>query len=129
MSESALVLVVEDEYFLQAYVEQILNDTGFAAESAFSGEEALTLFNSGFQKFKAVITDIRLGGRMNGWEVALRIREKEAAIPVIYVTAQAAEEWVSQGVPKSVLIPKPFAPAQLITALSTVLNIETPPAR
>ena len=36
MSESALVLVVEDEYFLQAYVEQILNDTGFAAESAFS---------------------------------------------------------------------------------------------
>jgi len=89
MSESALVLVVEDEYFLQAYVEQILNDTGFAAESAFSGEEALTLFNSGFQKFKAVITDIRLGGRMNGWEVALRIREKEAAFPVIYITAQA----------------------------------------
>jgi hypothetical protein len=41
---------------------------------------------------------------------------------VIYVTSVAAEEWTSQGVPKSLLIQKPFAPAQITTAISRLLN-------
>jgi CheY-like chemotaxis protein len=60
---------------------------------------------------------------MSGWELAKRLREKEPALPVVYVTASAAEEWASHGVPESVLIAKPFAPAQLLTALSNLLNI------
>lgn len=60
---------------------------------------------------------------MSGWEVARRLREKEPALPVVYVTASAAEEWASYGVSRSILIPKPFAPAQLVTALSNLLGI------
>jgi hypothetical protein len=47
---------------------------------------------------------------------------------VIYVTASSAEEWASYGVPNSILIPKPFARAQLISAIASLLNIRTPPA-
>ena len=51
--------------------------------------------------YQALVTDVRVGGRVNGWEVARRIREKEPAFPVIYMTADA-ENWASQGVPNSI---------------------------
>ena len=41
---------------------------------------------------------------------------------MIYVTSVASEEWTSQGVPKSILIQKPFAPSQIITAIAQLLN-------
>ena len=58
----------------------------------------------------------------NGWEVARRAREIFPDLPVVYVTSMAAEQWTSQGVPKSILIQKPFAPAQITTAISQLLN-------
>jgi DNA-binding response OmpR family regulator len=123
-----LVLVVEDDYFLKADLEQVLGDEGFAAETASSGEEALTLFLRDTKRYKALITDVRLDGGLFGWDVARRFREKEPSLPVIYVTASSAEEWASYGVPNSILIPKPFARAQLISAIASLLNIRTPPA-
>ena len=126
MPELPLVLVVEDEYLLQGDVEAALESGGFAAQCVYSGEEALTLFMGGAQNYQALVTDVTLNGRLNGWEVAKRIREKAAGFPVIYITAYSADEWTSHGVPNSILISKPFAPAQLITALSNLLNAGTP---
>jgi CheY-like chemotaxis protein len=120
------VLVIEDEYWQQADLEKVLTDAGFATEIVASGEEALTLFIGGSIACQALVTDVRMRGRLSGWDVARRIREKEPAFPVIYVTAAPAEEWASQGVPNSILISKPFAAAQLVTALSNLLNSGTP---
>ena len=39
------------------------------------------------------------------------------------MTGGHAEAWKSQGVPNSILIEKPFALAQLITAVSQLLNV------
>lgn len=127
MSESPLVLVVEDEYLLRRDVEEALASGGFAGESFSSGEEALIRFEDSTKNYMALITDVNLGDGLNGWEVARRIREKEAAFPVIYITAYSAAEWTAHGVPNSILISKPFAPAQLVTALSNLLNIGTAP--
>ena len=38
----------------------------------------------------------------------------------------AADDWGSQGVPNSILLQKPFAPAQLVTALAQLLNAAPP---
>jgi hypothetical protein len=43
-------------------------------------------------------------------------------LPVIYMTGAAAAEWPAEGVPKSILLEKPFAPAQLVTAVAQLLN-------
>ena len=59
---------------------------------------------------------------MDGWEVARRIREIDPAFSIIYMTGAAADQWPSQGVPNSILLTKPFAPAQLVTAISNLLN-------
>jgi DNA-binding response OmpR family regulator len=122
LSEAPLVLIVEDEYLLHRDIEEALTDGGFAVEAAFSGEEALTLMMGGTKTYRALVTDVRLGSRLTGWDVARRIREKEPAFPVVYLTAANSEDWAAYGVPNSILVSKPFAPAQLVTAVSQLLN-------
>ncbi len=123
MKERPLVLIVEDEYYLQADVVSILANSGFEADAVSSGEEAVKLFASGTRPYKALIADIRLGGSVCGWEVARQVRKRNRALPVIYITANAAEEWASQSVPNSILIGKPFASAQVVTALMLTCSV------
>ena len=42
-------------------------------------------------------------------------------MPVVYVTGGAGADWASKGVPNSVLVPKPFAPAQVIAAIAQLI--------
>ena len=126
MSESPLILVVEDEYPLQGVVEEALIDGGFETDILSSGEEALTLFRGRVKNYRALVTDVGLKGAMSGWDVARLVREIDPQCPVIYMTGLAADEWSSQGVPNSILLQKPFAPAQLVTAVSQLLNAAPP---
>jgi DNA-binding response OmpR family regulator len=128
VSELPLILVIEDEYAVQGIVEDALTEGGFDTDILSSAEEALTLFKSGRKNYKALVTDVSLKGTLSGWEVARQIREKVPAFPVVYMTGAAADEWTSQGVPNSILLQKPFATAQLVTAISNLLNTGTPTA-
>ena len=100
-----------------------LREAGFEADILASAEEALTLFGGLKKPYKALVTDVNLRGRLSGWDVARQIRQTDPLFPVVYMTGAAAGDWASQGVPNSILLVKPFAPAQLITAISNLLNI------
>ena len=118
------ILLVEDDQLIQSMVEEALTEGGFEASIFASGEEAVAALNH--KTFRAVVSDIHLSGKMQGWDVARVAREIDPALPIIYLTGKAAEEWSSKGVPNSVLLTKPFAPAQLVTAVSQLLNAGTP---
>jgi hypothetical protein len=49
-------------------------------------------------------------------------RDVAPYFPVVYMLGVAAHEWSAQGVPNSIMLEKPFAPAQLKTAVSQLLN-------
>jgi len=127
LSELPIILVVEDDDPIQGIVEDSLADGGFEAAIAASGEEAVTLLKSGTANYRGLVTDINLKGRMDGWEVARRAREIDPAFPVVYMSGAAAGQWPSHGVPNSIMLEKPFAPAQLVTAVSQLLNVGGPP--
>jgi DNA-binding response OmpR family regulator len=127
VEDRLVILVVEDDHAIQSILEDALIEGGFDPAVAASGEEAVTLLNSGLIKYRAIVTDISLRGRMDGWEAARRAREIDPDFPVIYITAAGAVDWPSQGVPNSLLLTKPFAPAQLVTAISNLLNTGTQP--
>lgn len=122
MEDQLAILVIEDDQAVQAIVEEALTEGGFEPAIAASGEEAVTLLRGMRGKYRALVADISLMGRLDGWEVARRAREIDPAFPIIYITAAHADRWASQGVPNSVLLAKPFAPAQLVTAISQLLN-------
>ena len=126
MTDVVRILVVEDDQLIQAMVEEALSEGGFEAALAASGEEAITLLEADKSSFRGVVTDINLLGKLDGWAVGRTAREFDPTIPVIYMTGTHGEEWASKGVPNSVLLAKPFAPAQVVTAISQLLNASPP---
>ncbi len=126
MADLLVIMVVEDDQLIQNLVEEALSGGGFEPSIAASGEEAVTLLKGNREHYRALVTDINLKGTMDGWEVAKQAREIDPAFPIIYMTGGAAEQCTSHGVPNSILLTKPFAPAQLITAISNLLNSGTP---
>ncbi len=126
MGDLLVVLVVEDDAPVQTIVEEALADGGFEPAIAASGEEAVTLLKGIKGKYRALVTDIQLRGVMDGWEAARRAREIDPEFPIVYMTGGNAADWPSRGVPNSILLTKPFAPAQLVTAVSQLLNAGKP---
>jgi DNA-binding response OmpR family regulator len=127
LEDLPVILVVEDDQPLQVIVEDALTEGGFEPAIAASGEEAVTLLKGRKTKYRALVTDISLLGRMNGWEIAQQARQIDPEFPIIYMSGAHAEDWASKGVPNSIMLAKPFAPAQLVTAVSQLLNMGTPP--
>ena len=126
MADLPMVLIVEDDVLIQTVVEEALKEAGFEPAIAPSAEEAVTLIKGKVMNYRGLVTDINLKGRMTGWEVAKQARQIEPGFPIVYITGAAADDWASHGVPHSILLVKPFAPAQLVTALSQLLNVGNP---
>jgi CheY-like chemotaxis protein len=122
------VLVVEDEALLQQVLQDLLEEAGFAVTVSASGEAAVERLQREEQAYVALVTDIHLSrSGLTGWDVARRARELNAVLPVVYITGAAADDWPSNGVPNSILVAKPFVPAQIITAVSQLLNAGSAP--
>jgi len=128
LADQLVVLVAEDDQEIQIIVEDSLTEGGFEPAIAPSGEEAVTLLKGNKGSYRALVVDVNLRGRMDGWEVAKHAREIDPEFPVIYMTGAGADKWPSLGVPNSILLEKPFAPAQLVTAVSQLLISRTPKA-
>jgi two-component system cell cycle response regulator CpdR len=118
-----LLLLVEDEVLIAHSLEEALTEAGFEVQLAVNGTEATKALEANATSIAALITDIRLPLEgPNGFDLAHRARELSPKVAVIYVSGDSAAEWASKGVPKSVMLAKPFAIAQLITAVSQLLN-------
>jgi DNA-binding response OmpR family regulator len=120
--ESPVLLLVEDEVLIQEILASEFADTGFEIVVVSDGTQALAELNTDATRFKAVVTDIRMGAGPDGWGVARRARELVSDMPVVYITGDSTHNWSSKGVPDSVVILKPFAPAQVSTAVATLIN-------
>ena len=126
MANVPVVLVVEDDELLQEVVHDALKEGGFDLTTVASGQEAVAMIESGVVKYSALVTDINLKGPTKGWEIARLVRQIDPVVRVVYMTGAAADDWASEGVPNSILLKKPFAPAQLVTAVSQLLNTGSP---
>jgi DNA-binding response OmpR family regulator len=127
LEDLPIILVVEDDTLIQSVVEEALADGGYRIVIASSGENAVKLIAAADGKYRALVTDINLGRNMvDGWEIARHAREIDPAFPVIYMSGDSATDWSSKGVSNSIMLTKPFAPAQLVTAVSQLLNAGAP---
>lgn len=116
------ILVIEDDVQLQTTIEAALEEEGLEPAIAATGEEAVTLLKSDSSDYRALVVDIRLLGRIDGWEVARTARRVDPDVPIVYITGEAADRWEAQGVPRSVLLKKPFAPSELVTVIQRLLD-------
>lgn len=122
-----LLLYVEDEPLILDLGVTAFEDAGFAVHALGSAALALAALEARAGEFRALITDIDLGGQVDGWEIATRARELRPDLPIIYVSGGSSNEWSSKGVPGSVMVVKPYAFTQLVVAVSTALLTDGPP--
>ncbi len=120
--ELPLILVVEDDPIILMEVETSLTEAGFDVVSAQDAVMAMKLYGESTGAIRAMVTDIQLGSGLTGWDLARHVRETSPAMPVVYMSGDSSGEWTAQGVPHSVMLAKPFAFSQLITAVANLLN-------
>lgn len=115
------ILIVDDEGSLLLTLVANLELEGFEVVGAQDPESALRLV--GEQHFDLVLTDIRMPG-MSGLELFRAIRGTHPDMPVILMTAFAAETLIEQAVQEGVfaVLPKPFDIEHVIFALSRALS-------
>ena len=120
------VLLVEDEALLLDDLKSALEEGGFRVLAASNGTEALALLEREIVSIGALVTDVNLGEGPTGWDLAHVARERNAELAVVYASGGHESDWAVNGVPRSVFIAKPFATAQIVVAVSTLLNLAEP---
>ena len=127
MKASVLILIAEDEADIRLVLQAAFEEGGFEVLLTSSGEEAIAALDAMGDDVRALLTDIKLGSNSSGWDVARHGRGLNPDLPVVYMSGADGHDWAALGVPNSVLITKPFAPAQALTAVSQLLNVGNTP--
>ena len=110
------VLIVEDEIFIAAELEDIVRDAGAEVVGpAMTAPEALRLIET--QEITAAILDVRLGDH-DSLRVARRL--KDAGIPFVFHTGNGDSEVSSNNWPQAPVVKKPATPQALLAALAAV---------
>lgn len=117
--ERPVVLFVEDQPMVRFTTTMHLVDAGYAVVAVASGEEALTLLY-GNTHIDALLTDLRLPGMIDGWDIAERARKLRPDLPVVYASAYSYV--TPRQVEGSVMLNKPYPPESLLDALDTLLD-------
>jgi PAS domain S-box-containing protein len=109
------VLLVDDEELVRESTAGMLADLGYRVVEADSGEAALALVADGLAP-SLLVTDQLMPG-LSGTDLAVRLRESFAELPVLVVSGYADLESLSPSFPH---LSKPFRQAELAAALEKV---------
>lgn len=112
------VLVVDDEMLIASTVATILNENGFEAMPAYSGEEALAKART-FQP-DILLSDV-LMPKMTGVELGMQMKKELPAARILLFSGQAATMELMRKAEadghRFELFPKPIHPEELIARL------------
>lgn len=118
------VLVVDDEPKISAMVKDYLEAFDFTVETAENGQTALTTM----ERFKPdlLVLDVMMPG-LDGLDLVRKIR-KDSHIPIIFLTARAAEQDKLIGLELGAddYITKPFSMKELAARIRAVLRRSRP---
>lgn len=108
------VLIAEDDLLLRDLVSSQLQASGYAVVEASSGDQALSLMIDG-ERADILVTDISMPGSLDGWALAIRSRQIDPRIAVIYTTSKPQN--AGKQVTRSIYVSKPFHPDLIISAV------------
>lgn len=115
------LLLVEDEDMLSMIIKDTMETRGYTVIAVNDGKKALDVFT--LEKPDLVILDIMLP-TTNGYVVALQIREKDADVPILFLSAKSQTNDVLKGfeVGANDYLKKPFNMDELLARLQVLLR-------
>lgn len=114
------VLLVEDELLVAELVEDTLREQGMAVATVHSGSAAYARLEAEPRSFAVVVTDINLGERLTGFDVAKKARELNPDVKVVYVTGLPSNIYAAEE--EALMFPKPFDVAELGNQVGLLLK-------
>ena len=113
-----VVLVVDDEAVVRAFVARALTLAGFEVAVAADGPEALRLVAEDRVRPSVVVTDIEMPG-MTGIELAARLLALRPALRIVMMTGDKARAKAARGHPSIVdeVLLKPMRIEALVRAV------------
>lgn len=115
------ILLVEDDDALRFIVKDNLIENNFKVEVAEDGEKAIEQFTNNV--FDLIILDVMLP-KIDGFQVAEKIRESNEQVPIIFLTARSMTEDKIKGLTLGGddYIPKPFSMEELLLKIRIFLR-------
>ena len=110
------ILIVEDDIRLAQAVGKILEENGYQVDMVHDGQAGLDYAESGI--YDVIILDVMLP-KMDGFEVAKRLRRANVNTPVLMLTARGQIPDKIEGLDSGAddYMTKPFSPAELLAHL------------
>lgn len=113
------LLLVEDGPLTLLSTKAALENEGYRVVAARHAAAAVAALA---QPMRGLITDIRLPGPYDGWQIAREARTRWANIPVIYVTGEGDADWQVKGVPGSLILQKPYSAGALLATVARLIT-------
>ena len=120
----AIVMVVEDEYFIRAMIADELRRSGFEVVECSSADEAMDVLNAG-ANLSVIFSDIRMPGSMDGVKLAQIASEQFPEIRVVLTSSDPPRN----GFVVEQFIAKPYHTDEVIQCINALLGTSTPPDR
>jgi CheY-like chemotaxis protein len=118
----AVILIVEDDVFIRATAEMMIQDSGHDTLSAGNVEEALSLLRSP-QHIDALFTDIYLKNAiLGGCELARQAVLLRPNLRILYTTGNyITDKMKALFVEGTLFLTKPYSPSQLQDSVKSLL--------
>jgi len=118
-----MLLVVDDEPSVRVALRRLLALQGYEVLEAESGRDALAIFAERGAEVALVLTDVFMP-EMSGHELAGKLREARAGLPIVFMSGYTASEVVRRGLMRDEtrFLQKPFNRQQLLDLVAELLH-------
>ena len=115
------ILIIEDEKLLANSLKTLLEQKGFTVEIAGDGEEGEEYAELGI--YDLLILDVMMP-KMDGYEVARRVRAKRCSTPILMLTARSELDDRIKGLNAGAdyYLTKPFDSRELLACINALLR-------
>ena len=115
------ILIIEDEKLLEDSIQTLLQQKGFEVETAYDGETGEAYAQLGI--YDLLILDVMMP-KMNGYEVARKVRSRKCGTPILMLTARTTLEDRITGLNAGAdyYLTKPFDTRELLACINALLR-------
>ena len=115
------ILVIEDEVLLANSIKALLENKGFDVECVYNGEDGALYAETGV--YDLLILDVMMP-KMNGYEVAKKVRFDRCTTPILMLTARSGIEDRLEGLNAGAdyYLTKPFDSRELLACINVLLR-------
>jgi len=108
-----VALIVEDDLFQRERLAELLKSRGLEVVECANGEVAELVLATTGAELRALVTDVELGGKMSGVELAQYVKREVPSLNVVMVSGHGTPY-----VPHDThFLMKPYEPQQLLDAV------------